>query len=113
MIFYIVTILILLALSAFFSAAETSLTTSSRAAMHQRAKEGNRRAKTVMKLKNDSESVISAILLGNNLLNILATAITTAFLARWCMAARDEAVRDVSAAEKNAESPSKIRMVTI
>jgi Mg2+/Co2+ transporter CorB len=83
MIFYIVTILILLALSAFFSAAETSLTTSSRAAMHQRAKEGNRRAKTVMKLKNDSESVISAILLGNNLLNILATAITTAFLAKF------------------------------
>lgn len=83
MIFYIVTILILLAISAFFSAAETSLTASSRAAMHQRAKEGNRRAKTVMKLKNDSESVISAILLGNNLLNILATAITTAFLAQF------------------------------
>ncbi len=83
MIFYIVTILILLALSAFFSAAETSLTASSRAAMHQRAKEGNRRAKTVMKLKNDSESVISSILLGNNLLNILATAITTAFLAKF------------------------------
>jgi Mg2+/Co2+ transporter CorB len=36
-----------------------------------------------MKLKNDSESVISAILLGNNLLNILATAITTAFLAKF------------------------------
>ena len=83
MIFYIVTILILLALSAFFSAAETSLTASSRAAMHQRAKEGDRRAKTVMKLKNNSESVISAILLGNNLLNILATAITTAFLAKF------------------------------
>ncbi len=83
MIFYIVTILVLLALSAFFSAAETSLTASSRAAMHQRAKEGDRRAKTVMKLKNNSESVISAILLGNNLLNILATAITTAFLAKF------------------------------
>jgi Mg2+/Co2+ transporter CorB len=51
--------------------------------MHQRAKEGDRRAKTVMKLKNNSESVISAILLGNNLLNILATAITTAFLAKF------------------------------
>ena len=51
--------------------------------MHQRAKEGNRRAKTVMKLKNDSESVISSILLGNNLLNILATAMTTTFLAQF------------------------------
>jgi Mg2+/Co2+ transporter CorB len=83
MILHIIVILILLAISAFFSAAETSLTASSRAAMHQRAKEGNKRAKTVMRLKNDSESVISSILLGNNLLNILATAITTTFLAQF------------------------------
>ena len=83
MIIHIIVILILLAISAFFSAAETSLTASSRAAMHQRAKEGNKRAKTVMRLKNDSESVISSILLGNNLLNILATAITTTFLAQF------------------------------
>ena len=83
MILHIILIVFLLAISAFFSAAETSLTASSRSAMHQRAKEGNRRAKTVMKLKNDSESVISSILLGNNLLNILATAMTTTFLAQF------------------------------
>jgi len=73
-------LLVLHLLSAFFSAAETALTAASRARMHQLAKGGNRRAKIVNRLRSNSEQLISAILLGNNLLNITATALLTSFM---------------------------------
>ena len=82
MIIEILAIIFLLVVAAFFSAAETSLTASSRSIMHKRAKEGDHRAKLVMKLKNNSESVLSSILLGNNVVGILATALATLFLTK-------------------------------
>ncbi len=69
----------LLAMSAFFSGSETALTAVSKAAMHRRAGEGDRRAATALKLTEDGERLIGAILLGNNLVNVLATALATAF----------------------------------
>ena len=67
----------LLALSALFSAAETSMTGASRARMHQLEREGDRAARRVNRLIGDQESMIGAVLLGNNLINILASAVTT------------------------------------
>ncbi len=67
----------LLALSALFSAAETSLTGASRSRMHQLEREGDKGARRVNQLLTDQETMIGAVLLGNNLINILASALTT------------------------------------
>ncbi|WP_366656986.1 HlyC/CorC family transporter [Fodinicurvata sp. EGI_FJ10296] len=75
-------IAVLLLLSAFFSGSETALTAASRAKMHQLEQDGNTRAATVNRLRLDKERLIGAILLGNNLVNILASALaTTLFIA--------------------------------
>ncbi|MEX0840277.1 MAG: HlyC/CorC family transporter [Parvibaculum sp.] len=75
-------ILLLLLFSAFFSGSETALTAASRARMHRLAEDGNKRARTVLALTEDRERLIGAVLLGNNLVNILASALaTTLFLA--------------------------------
>ncbi len=71
-------VLLLVCFSAFFSGSETALTAVSRARMHQLAVEGDKAARRVDRLIEDRESLIGAILLGNNLVNILATAIATA-----------------------------------
>jgi Mg2+/Co2+ transporter CorB len=72
----------LLAVSALFSAAETSLTGASRSRMHQLEREGDRAARRVNKLLSDQETMIGAVLLGNNLINILASALTTQVITR-------------------------------
>ncbi len=75
-------ILLLLLFSGFFSGSETALTAASRARMHRLAEEGNKRARIVLRLTEDRERLIGAILLGNNLVNILASALATSlFLA--------------------------------
>ena len=76
----IITIAVLLVLSAFFSASETAVTAASRALVHQLAQKGNRRAAIVNRLWERKERLIGAILLGNNLVNILASAIATGAL---------------------------------
>jgi len=80
MIYIAAAILILLILSAFFSGSETALTAASRPLMHQLDKNGSRRAKLVNKLYNQRERLIGSILLGNNLVNILASALATSLL---------------------------------
>ncbi|HAY07937.1 MAG TPA: HlyC/CorC family transporter [Hyphomonas sp.] len=74
---YIAAIALLLCLSAFFSGSETALTAASRARMHQLEKEGNKRARAVNRLLAKREDFIGAILLGNNLVNILASVLAT------------------------------------
>lgn len=75
--FIILAILLLIVCSAFFSGSETALTASSRARMHALEKEGDHRAKLVNKLTGEQERLISAILVGNNLVNILASSLAT------------------------------------
>lgn len=70
-------IFVLLCLSAFFSGSETALTASSRARMHQLQKSGEIRAEIVATLLETKERLIGALLLGNNLVNILASALAT------------------------------------
>ncbi len=73
-------VIALLTLSAIFSAAETALTKASRARMHQLEREGDGPARRVNKLLSNQETMIGAVLLGNNLINILASALATQVL---------------------------------
>ena len=75
----ILVIIFLLIISAFFSGSETALTAASRPKMYQLEKENNLRAKIVNFLRNKKERLIGTLLLGNNLVNTLATAIATSF----------------------------------
>jgi Mg2+/Co2+ transporter CorB len=70
-------ILVLLLLSAFFSASETALTAASRARMLRLARGGNKRAMAVQDLQKDVEQLLGTVLLIYNAVNILATALAT------------------------------------
>ena len=71
---------VLLVLSGLFSGSETALTAASQPRMHLLEKQGDRRAKIVTGLFAEKEKMIGAILLGNNLVNILASALATSLL---------------------------------
>ncbi|MEX2296648.1 MAG: HlyC/CorC family transporter [Dongiaceae bacterium] len=73
-------IVLLLLLSAFFSGSETALTAASRARLHALEQRGNRRAAQVNVLRSHMERVIGAILLGNNVVNITASALATSVM---------------------------------
>ncbi|PJB71192.1 MAG: hypothetical protein CO093_05930 [Alphaproteobacteria bacterium CG_4_9_14_3_um_filter_47_13] len=73
-------IFVLLLLSAFFSGSETALTAVSKGRMHALAKEGNKRAALVNKIRSEKDRMIGALLLGNNLVNILASALATSVM---------------------------------
>ncbi|RYH12067.1 HlyC/CorC family transporter [Tropicimonas sp. IMCC6043] len=75
-------ILILLVLSGFFSGSETALTAASRGKLRSMADRGNHGAEGALALKEDNERLIGGILLGNNLVNILATSLATALFTR-------------------------------
>ncbi len=75
-------ILALLMASAFFSGSETALTAASRGKLHARADKGSKGAALALRLLDDTESLIGAILLGNNLMNILAASLATVFFTR-------------------------------
>ncbi len=70
----------LLLLSALFSSTETAVTALSKARIHKLAKEGNRTASYIQKMCNNMDRLLSAILLGNTLVNICATALMTGIL---------------------------------
>lgn len=70
----------LLCLSGFFSGSETSLTAVSEPRMLSLEKDGNKRARLVRKLTEKKDRLIGALLLGNNLVNILATSLATGVL---------------------------------
>lgn len=72
----ILILIILLFLSGFFSSAETSLISVSKMKMRALAEEGNHRAQRVLDVTNDSSKMLSAILIGNNLVNTFAASIT-------------------------------------
>lgn len=73
---YIVLVILLL-LSAFFSSAETCLTTVNKIRMRSLAEDGNKQAKVVLQITEDMGKLLSAILIGNNIVNLSASALTT------------------------------------
>ncbi len=83
LIYYGVAITLLLLISGFFSAAETALTAVSRARIYQLVMSGNKAALVVSKLRREKESMIGAVLIGNNAVNIAASAIATTVTIRY------------------------------
>lgn len=75
-------ILGLLVLSAFFSGSETALTAASRGKLRSQADRGSAGAATALKVTDDSEKLIGALLLGNNVVNILSASLATALMTR-------------------------------
>ena len=73
----LIILLVLLFLSAFFSSAETAMTTVNRIRIRSLADEGNARAKTLLKITDDPAKFLSAILIGNNIVNLSAASLTT------------------------------------
>ncbi len=80
--FYVVAILLLLLLSAVFSGSETAVTATGKAKAEGLAQAGNRRAGTLVALLKDRERLISTLLLGNNIVNIMAASLATDVLLR-------------------------------
>lgn len=70
-------LILLLMLSAFFSSAETSFTTVSLIRMRTLAEDGNIKAKRVLAISEQSAKMLSAVLIGNNIVNISASSIAT------------------------------------
>ncbi|SFE08509.1 HlyC/CorC family transporter [Roseivivax sediminis] len=75
-------ILALLVLSGFFSGSETALTAASRGKLRAAVDKGSKGAERALKITEDNESLIGSVLLGNNLVNILATSLATALFTR-------------------------------
>src|ERR1700681_1351050 len=76
-------VIALLLVSAFFSASETALTGASRASMLRLSKQGNREAAVVSSLFGMRERMIGALLLGNNIANIGASALAAGIFTPW------------------------------
>ena len=77
-----VAIVVLVAVSAFFSGSETALTAASRGKLRAQADKGSGGAERALKVTEDGEKLIGAILLGNNVANILSASLATALLSR-------------------------------
>lgn len=73
----LISILLLIGFSAFFSGSETALTAASRSRMHTLEANGDERAGLVSRLIERRDRLIGALLIGNNLVNILASSLTT------------------------------------
>ncbi|PIR37213.1 MAG: hypothetical protein COV35_10665 [Alphaproteobacteria bacterium CG11_big_fil_rev_8_21_14_0_20_39_49] len=79
----LLSIFLLLLMSGFFSGSETGLTAASRAKIHKLETGGDKRAALVSKLRDDKDGLIGTILLGNNAVNILASALATSLAIKY------------------------------
>ena len=75
-------IAVLLTVSGFFSGSETALTAASRGKLRSQSDRGSKGAQAALRVTEDSEKMIGALLLGNNVVNILAASLATALLTR-------------------------------
>lgn len=78
----LISIFLLILCSGFFSGSETGLTAVSRSKIHKLKTAGNKRAAMVSRLHKNKDSLIGTILLGNNAVNILASALATSIAIR-------------------------------
>ena len=80
----ILIIIILLILSAYFSSAETALTTVNKIRMRSLAEENSKAAKRVLKLIEEPSKMLSAVLICNNIVNLSASSISTSYAFSIC-----------------------------
>ncbi len=76
---YIIAIAVLVILSAYFSATETAFTSANRIRLKSLAGDGNKKAKDVLDLSENYDSLLSTILVGNNIVNIAMSSLATVF----------------------------------
>ena len=79
---HIIIIVVCVILSAYFSATETAFSTFNRIRVKNMAEKGNKKASLALRLSDNYDSLISAILIGNNIVNILASAMATLLFAK-------------------------------
>ena len=79
----IIILIILLMLSAFFSASETAMTTANKIRIRSLAEDGNKRAETLLKVAGNSGKMLSTILILNNVVNLTASSITTSIAIKF------------------------------
>ena len=79
----LVTLLILVAMSAYFSATETAYTSLNRIRLKTRADNGSRRAARSLELAEEYDKLLTTILIGNNIVNITATTVATVLCTKW------------------------------
>ena len=79
----LITLLILVVLSAYFSATETAFTSLNRIRLKTRADGGSRRAAKTLALAEEYDKLLSTILIGNNIVNITATTVSTVLCTKW------------------------------
>ncbi len=77
------TLVVLLALSAFFSASETAFSSLNRVRIKSLATSGNKRAARALKLAENYDTLLSSVLIGNNIVNILASGLATVLFVGW------------------------------
>lgn len=75
-------IVILLMLSAFFSASETALSSANKVRLRSYADEGNMRAKMAIKVTDNFDKTLTTILIGNNIVNLASTTVATVMVTR-------------------------------
>ena len=78
-IFLLITIFFCVLMSAYFSATETAFSTVNKIRLKTMAEDGNKRAARTLKLAEDYDGLLSTILIGNNIVNILASSLATIF----------------------------------
>lgn len=79
----IVALVILITMSAYFSATETAFTSLNRIRMKNKADDGDRRAQRALAMAEQYDKLLSTILIGNNIVNIAATTIATVLFTKW------------------------------
>ena len=83
-----------LLMSAYFSATETAFSTLSKTKLKTKIEKGNKRAGLALKLSENYDRLLSTILIGNNLVNILLSSIATVFVITLCINRKDQAFAD-------------------
>lgn len=81
--YLILVVVVLIVLSAFFSASETAISTINRIRMRNRAGQGNKRAAKVLHMAENYDKTLSTILVGNNIVNIASASISTMLFTNW------------------------------
>ena len=79
----LIIIVLCVIMSAYFSATETAFSSFNKIRMKNMAEKGDKKAILVMKLAEDFDSLLSTILIGNNIVNILGTSLATVFFVAW------------------------------
>lgn len=95
-IFMLLAMILLCALSSFFSATETAFTSFNRIKMKSLAASGNKKADRVLKLEESYDKLITAILIGNNIVNITLTTVSTLFFMHVLTRLEEDVVATIS-----------------